>query len=421
MEEFLAKWELNEESQEAFQTLELEMQNDIMETFAPRDTSRDVNSLFMSFVRSRSRNKALPEAEHHTEFFEKWKLNTKSQQVLLSLPASTQEEIMTKFQPRDTENDCNPVFLSFVKNRAGGFSTNNQQPEPTFRFKRAIAIGAARTDGAPAEDVIPADPETVQAFCTKWDLNEEAVEFLESLDPQKQTDVMDHFEPRDTSRDVNRIFLSFVRSRTGAVPRLVQPKGAHQKIAIQSGVMSRAALKQKWNLNHTALADFDQLSQVAQQRVMTEFNPRDTSRDVNSCFVSFCKSRAALIFAETWNLSNEAIQVFNDLPADLQHEVLRGFTPRDTSRDVNNVFMSYVRSRQNSSTNVGQKTSRKRPLDKVSVFVEEWRLQPENVELLESLCAEDQAEVMTRFRPRDASRDCNAIFAKFVASTQKSK
>eukprot|EP00397_Hematodinium_sp_SG-2012_P049384 GEMP01056932.1.p1 GENE.GEMP01056932.1~~GEMP01056932.1.p1 ORF type:complete len:436 (-),score=86.72 GEMP01056932.1:141-1448(-) len=432
MEEFFQRWNLNEASQEAFNTLDMGMQNEIMELFAPRDTSRDANGLFMSFVRSRSSGALPPNAAgnemfekqaHHEDFFNTWNLHAKSQQALLSLPPSTQADVMLKFQPRDTSRDVNPLFLSFVRGSTG-FGPN-QQPQVPVRSPGFVQPIAATHEAKhnSVEDLVPATPESVQSFCMTWNLNEEAVEFLEPLMPKTQTDIMDNFHPRDTSRDVNRIFLSFARSRACMTAPVKQIQrnvaGGIRPTQGGGGVVSRGDLQRKWNLNHASLAEFDRLHPVAQQRIIAEFNPRDTSRDANSCFVSFCKSRAAFIFAEKWNLNPESIQMFNELSAEKQQEVLRTFSPRDTSRDVNNVFKSYVTSRLNPAPAAGiagNTLSRKRPLDKLTVFVEEWKLKPHNVELIDSLSPEHQAEVMMKFRPRDASRDCNSIFAKFVMS-----
>jgi hypothetical protein len=48
--EFAAKWKLHAESQRLLATISVGAQQKVMEEFAPRDTSRDVNSVFMKFA-----------------------------------------------------------------------------------------------------------------------------------------------------------------------------------------------------------------------------------------------------------------------------------------------------------------------------------------------------------------------------------
>lgn len=398
MDDFFTRWNLNEEAQEAFIALDPQMQQDIMTQFSPRDTSRDVNAVFHCFLKSRTMllgANMTQRHEHHEEFFEKWSLNEKSQQILLSLPPSAQMDVMQKFQPRDITRDCNPLFICFAKGAAKFASS--QGP---------ISRGS--------EHCAPATPEAVQTFCDTWNLNETAVQFLASIPPKTQTDVMDNFQPRDTSRDVNNVFLSFAQSRVGAAP-------AGKMRGVSS--VSSNELMAKWNLKPSAMLEFSKLSPEVQGLVASDFAPRDLSRDVTGCFIAFCRSRAAFNFVDKWALNSESITMFNQLSAEKQQEVLQTFSPKDTSRDVNNVFKSFLASRANGMPTPSGNAfapaggaSRKRPLDKLAVFCEEWRLKPQNIELLERMTPDQQANVMLKFRPRDASRDCNSIFARFCSS-----
>lgn len=398
LNDFFSRFGLNKSSYEAFTQLDHGTQAAIMASFAPRDASRDNNSLFMSFLRSRTGtgDDAQEKLAQHERFLAKWGLDEISELAMLSLNPTAQADVMATFHPRDTSRDANAVFLSFVKSRGGILPPNAVTTDVS-----ALPLVAPLT--ASQQEMVDVSDE-VEAFFAMWKLSGEAQRTLLALTPTDQLEIMQSFRPRDVTRDANGIFLSFLRSRLGSK---LKTRTVGRRAKIQPPEMSRDDFQNTWGLNHSSLQFLDSLPQQIQSRIITDFNPRDKSRDANSCFMSFAKSRACVLFAETWDLNEESIAMFNDLPLDKQQDILATFRPRDTARDVNPVFMSYVRSR------MGEK---KRPLDRVTRFAEEWRLNAESIGLLTQLPEEEQTRLMSQFHPRDRSRDCNAIFAKFIAS-----
>jgi len=177
-----------------------------------------------------------------------------------------------------------------------------------------------------------------------------------------------------------------------------------------------AAFCSKWNLGAEAMDTLRSLSDHVQDRVMEEFSPRDTSRDVNRVFVSFAVSRAALIFGDTWRLNETAMQALKGLDQATQMERMRTFAPRDSTKDVNNLFLSFLKSRGNLTSGPPERKGVKRGLDKESGFKERWNLNAQNVELLNSLDASVREDLMASFNPRDTARDVNAVFGSFAKS-----
>merc|ERR1712146_355666 len=88
--------------------------------------------------------------------------------------------------------------------------------------------------------------------------------------PELQVKVMADFNPLDSSRDWNGIFLKFVEGIESA-------SGA-------SGEIERFVVK--WNLGDAAVRALHNL-RPAKLRVMKEFAPRDTDRDANGIFLRF--------------------------------------------------------------------------------------------------------------------------------------
>lgn len=357
------------------------------------------------------------------DFVERWQLNENSQTLLLDLPPQSQLDLIDAFAPRDASRDVNGLFTSFVKSRA---KTLKPSPLDTLSPRKLFPVSVPQGRVEPQISEVE-----VNKFVNTWNLNEVSEKFLVAIPGQIQRDIIEKFNPRDTERDMNGVFLSYAKSRLSKdkggsdlinvghvglpshAPRMLT--GPPVKIPPRNAFVSRNDLARKWNLNHLALQVFDSLQTDVQNRVAKEFAPRDISRDVNSVFIAFCRSRAAIQFVDRWQLNEESCKLFSSMEPEIQQVCLAGFAPRDTSRDVNAVFQAYVRSRQNPGS--GDTRGKKRELDVndvTSAFVQQWRLKPENADLLESLEPELQKEVIAKFSPRDTSRDCNAVFAKFL-------
>merc|ERR1711879_91225 len=108
----------------------------------------------------------------------------------------------------------------------------------------------------------------------------------------------------------------------------------------------------KWNLGPDAQNLLAQLDPSQQSKVMQEFRPRDTSRDVSAIFCKFTqgimeqRARGGPIntirsYLSKWNLSPEAQAMFLSFTPQIQHKIMQEFSPRDTSRDVSNIFMKF--------------------------------------------------------------------------------
>lgn len=359
------------------------------------------------------------------DFIDRWQINEINQNILLDLSPQSQIDVIDAFAPRDTSRDVNGLFASFLRSR-----TKTMAPSPlgVQSPRKLIPVSVPR---GPVEPQIT--EVEVNKFVNTWNLNEVSEKFLVAIPGQIQRDIIEKFNPRDTERDMNPVFLSYAKSRLSkdkggsdlinvrhvsnhhhhaTIPAPGMLAVAPVKIPPRNSFVSRNDLARKWNLNHLALQVFDSLQTDVQNRVAKEFAPRDTSRDVNSVFIAFCRSRDAIAFVDRWQLNEESCKLFSSMEPETQQICLAGFAPRDTSRDVNAVFQAYVRSRQNAGS--GDARGTKRELDVISAFVQQWRLKPDNADLLESLEPELQREVIAKFSPRDTSRDCNAVFAKFV-------
>merc|ERR1719204_1215817 len=124
-------------------------------------------------------------------------------------------------------------------------------------------------------------------------------------------------------------------------------------------------------------------------------------------------------FITKWGLQTDAQQLLLTLDAEAQLKVVREFSPRDTARDANAIFVKFAQG-------VAARTPQKRAAPAaagrgggladpaVGAFVKQWQLGPEAQGVLLALDAAARARVMAEFAPRDAARDANSIFIKFA-------
>eukprot|EP00928_Gymnodinium_smaydae_P058721 TRINITY_DN4191_c0_g1_i2.p1 TRINITY_DN4191_c0_g1~~TRINITY_DN4191_c0_g1_i2.p1 ORF type:complete len:624 (-),score=101.20 TRINITY_DN4191_c0_g1_i2:77-1783(-) len=134
VDDFIRQWNLDSQALEVLCRLDPATQQKVITDFRPADPLR-ANRIFMSFVRSVAGRTgaaaavaALPPepvsmafATGHRaidEFLAKWGLDSKSQQVLLSLDPAMQERVISSFAPPNAAR-ANPMFMGFVKSLAG--------------------------------------------------------------------------------------------------------------------------------------------------------------------------------------------------------------------------------------------------------------------------------------------------------------
>jgi hypothetical protein len=99
------------------------------------------------------------------------------------------------------------------------------------------------------------------AFCDKWNIRAEGRELLASLTPLAKQQIVDEFAPKDTTRDVNNVFMKFARGKErhlqatqgggGAAPASMTglnpapPPAANAQANAQAVAMQQALLMQQ--------------------------------------------------------------------------------------------------------------------------------------------------------------------------------
>mmetsp|Transcript_43421 Transcript_43421/g.81094 ORF Transcript_43421/g.81094 Transcript_43421/m.81094 type:complete len:304 (+) Transcript_43421:2-913(+) len=242
---FVAYWGLDSKCMQVLYGLDPAFQQRIMSGFKPTDMNR-TNQMFMGFVRSVTGTSGggAPTAHqafsgggggaimHSPEqFVVQWGLDTKCQQVLLTLDPQTQQRVMNGFQPKDMSR-ANQMFMGFVKSVSGGGGKGAPAANPGLNDLGSLiqAAAAAVTESGPYDGYggggdggfmdqlgqTMAQPAgyndgTIGSFVAQWGLDEKCQGVLLSLDEATQQRVMSGFQPKDMA-SASRMFMGFVKS-----------------------------------------------------------------------------------------------------------------------------------------------------------------------------------------------------------------
>merc|ERR1712070_265507 len=105
LDQFVARWNLRDEAQALLASMSPHARQKVIYEFAPRDTSRDANAIFIKFA-----NGILQSAPRHTEaesFLQLWRLGPEAEQTFYGLLPEQQQRVMMEFSPRDSSSDAN--------------------------------------------------------------------------------------------------------------------------------------------------------------------------------------------------------------------------------------------------------------------------------------------------------------------------
>jgi len=295
-------------------------------------------------------------------FTQQWNLNEQSVKLLQSIPQEVLQDVMANFHPRDVSRDVNPVFASFVKSRLYPkqvyYAVEGYGGQQSLKLQNFNTVNPAPMwNPAPPQtpmQVMPSwttpQPEqqwtgqqqyygndefyAINAFVQQWNLDASAAALLRSFPHAVLYDIIAYFNPKDVTRDVNKIFHSFARSRassvypatTGATPDFSQNNESQPH--------------QQPTQLPTLLFSADDNNQNTQQPP----NPGYSHQyDEMELFISY------------WGLNPTATKLLQSIPYDQQCEVMNNFSPKDVSRDVNPLFIAFAKSRLTTGSKVDRR------------------------------------------------------------------
>jgi len=397
LSDFVTRWRLNEESQTLLSNVPPDVQHKIVLEFNPRDTERDANAIFLKFARGVSQ--AYQGTEELQSFIHKWSLGPEASQLLMSLEPMVRTRVTKEFQPRDITSDANNIFMRFAQGVAKGGSKGFSKGKGKGFDKGNNGKGQSFTVYAPQANqmqghvVAPLYPQGggKGQFHQAGVQQQQQAQYPQYVQPQVQ------YVPASAAPQYH-------------APAQAPPAQAHM---VEGDLMSDPVLSQfvtRWNLNPDAQSLLVSMSPHAQQKVLQEFSPRDTSRDANAIFIKFASGiagNASRGFQQphVQQQQQQPQHVPRTVGAHIQQQPYQPHQPQQQQVQQETQHFQQQYFQQQSQAGGGQEVE--------AQYIERWRLGQEAQTAFFSLLPEQQQKVMVEFAPRDTTSDANNIFIRF--------
>lgn len=209
---FVQRWGLDDRAEQAIRVLPPAAQQEIINSFSASAMTKNVNAKFMSWLSSKMRFGAEfqscleTSAQERQDFYRRWRLDNKCQQLVEEQPPHIQRELISNFNPPIGTKNVDGrmtaflnMILSKTNARAGGPCT---VPDPTFP-QGAVTCSVSQPVSLDTE---------VQAFATRWKLDAGARAALWSLPDENKKAVLSGFKPPSNTESVSKKFVAYLRS-----------------------------------------------------------------------------------------------------------------------------------------------------------------------------------------------------------------
>uniref|UniRef100_A0A7S1M287 Uncharacterized protein n=1 Tax=Alexandrium catenella TaxID=2925 RepID=A0A7S1M287_ALECA len=374
--EFAARWNLDSQAVEYLSSLDDSVRITLLTEFAPRDNTHDVAGKLYAFARSimsqQSKTSTLsPELE---AFAQRWALDGAAVSWLAGLPPGVSSILVEQFDPKeDTQNVIGKLrgFARSIQARipAGGAVVAEASYQPTF--------GGGQ----------------VGEFAAKWGLEESAVTLLAKLPPQVQQTVIEQFDPKGDTMNINGKLCAFARSIAAGTGR--QGQGVVESFA------------QHWGLDAGTAQFLKSLPEEVLAIVIQQFDPMAGTRDVCGRLKMFAKGILAKHSVGGEHVPAPEPEPFRGVQGREFHEAAPGTASLDSA-------LAAGAAEAQAAAMVASDPA-------VADFVVRWSLDASCVQMLESLPEDARMKVLEQFDPRGNTRNISAklrAFANTVVSGQ---
>eukprot|EP00931_Biecheleriopsis_adriatica_P070905 TRINITY_DN4473_c0_g1_i7.p1 TRINITY_DN4473_c0_g1~~TRINITY_DN4473_c0_g1_i7.p1 ORF type:complete len:400 (-),score=85.24 TRINITY_DN4473_c0_g1_i7:112-1311(-) len=326
LEQFISRWGLDEASENLLRAQSESQMIDIMKSFDPPPSARNVNAMFCSFVRgSRGSGGGSVLDGAISKFVKQWGLDEASEQLLRGQSAEVINDVLQSFDPPPNTRNVSAVFSAFLR---GGGSSIRQSSSGRLRGH-------------------------VGGFVNRWGLDESCVALLQGLSPEAQDAVICSFNPGLGTQNVSAKFTSFVRGMDKAP---VSSLPGYGKTGQRNSDAQVTRFIKRWGLDDVSESALLQLQSEQLKQVMQDFAPPPDTHNINAKLMSFLKSvvtgagkaakaDAIIDFANHWELDSGAIIAVQSLSPWIQDEVMRDFDPPPGTKNVSGKLMAFIKQR----------------------------------------------------------------------------
>jgi len=305
-----------------------QMREDVINSFAPGEGTKDYNAKFMSFAKSRLErdgpgHQASRRADPVEDFIHKWSLDERASARLRELPWERQNMIMESFSPKPGTTHYSSMLMAFIKQRVG--------------FQSAEA-------------------DEISDFGRKWGLIDDAVKQLRDTPEKIQEHVMRTFSPGD-AKDPNARFMNFLHScngrsrdkgsgKGGAKDSLKEPSRPWDSKDYKSDYKKdyKTDYKNDWKNDH------DSGKSKWESKTSTSFSKGKDDWSSNGKDKWHSKDEVA-DFGKTWGLDEKCLSNLRQLSWEAQKDTMSSFAPMGgiSAGHMNAKFMAFLRTKRSQS------------------------------------------------------------------------
>jgi hypothetical protein len=340
--------------------------------FAPKPGTKNPSSLFMSYVRSiasgpKGASKgggaaygspaAVSNGSYHSgghgkgrpagaagsheadvmQFLRTWQLDSECESMMLQAPISVQREMMSTFSPKAETRDVKRLFIGFLKSISRSSPQAQAWDSPRYPQYAAPAAGHSSSWSPSVAWEPPVAAHELHDFGQSWGLDAECVAALLGQPTEVQRAVLERFRPKETTRDVKRLFMSFLTSLTsggkGSAGTKGGPVGAGHYAAHTKGYGGKGSWSAKGQYQPMAHSIGAPQARSALKR------PADYQDSGSPPSESELTS-----FIETWGIDDKCIEMLIQQSGTIQRHVIERFQPKQDTKDVSNLFMGFLKS-----------------------------------------------------------------------------
>lgn len=301
----------------------------------------------------------------------------------------------------------------------------------------------------------------VDRFVMQWGLDEGSHASLLGLPPELQKKVVSSFEPKENTKDVNKLLDGFIRSlQSDYVPgtKSGSLEGDHSDENCAAWCIDQG-------LNDACLVALLALDPEHRLEAMARFAPNNTTKNVVGLFLGFLRSvqngpppgisvqssgesshlsnsdqQACADWCETLGLDEGCLDALLALPYEESIKITNEFAPKPGTKDPVGLFHAFVKSVtsgggkggkggkgavKGAALNHSQYGSRgwyNGPSEEELVgFLQAHGLDETSATLLEQQAPETQVRIIQEFAPKYGTKDVNGLFAGFIRSVSASQ
>lgn len=303
------------------------------------------------------------------QFVQTWELDEECAGRLAQSPASVQREIVNTFVPKDGTRNVKSLFMGFMKSvsKSHGFSGWVGGPEPQHHAW-GMSKPAYDSYMGWGQQPLVSKHEVIQ-FGEAWGLDQECGAILASQPPEVQRATLDRFRAKEGTRDVKGLFMSFIKSlsRGGIAPGAAKGggKAGGKDYASQAYAGKDYGGKGKdyggkdyggkdyggkgyggkgkdsgYGGGKGGWKGSDYYEPVSMKRPAPAYHgggdsgisgPPPSDQDIQQ-------------FSTTWGLDESCIAALAEQPGDVQRKVLDRFQPKVDTKDIASLFKGFLKS-----------------------------------------------------------------------------